>query len=232
MPFSRVSKNHETRFLDVCLGHMKNSMRAMVFLLAAISAPAMTGCEMDLEEMDEEELAGIEEYEALEALEVDSVAAAEGQAPAMGPSALLRAVRCNEVFAFVGQGPPPGHFRHMAYAYQDSSSRSGGLRIVQGTLEVVPFSTTRIRGQGGQAQNLGFSGADGVRIDLNKNFILGNLQLASSIRMQLADGPRYLLNKVLSPRVCQQFQGHATVFADAADGSQLTLYYSNTSFGG
>ena len=216
---SLSKKNCETESSGLCLEPMQMKMKAMAFLLGAIPTLAMTGCEMDLEEMDEAELAELEAYEGVEAMDLGAV---EGSAPEMGATAMLPGVLCNEVFDVVSQGPSSGGLLPVvAYSYQQSSFTAP--KVVQGLVGHRPI-TNGIRAQGVNVQEQGFSGADEVQIDLVKNFF-GRWQRPSSIRVRLANNVSFLVNKSFTTRGCQQFANHATVFADSTDGSQLTMTY-------
>lgn len=221
---SSSSKKRETKCRACVLLVMKMKMKALVFFLGAIPTLAMTGCEMDMEEMDEAELAELDSYEATGGLDMDVIdldslpADAE---PDMQVAAMLPGVKCNEVFSFINDGPPPGHLATMSYSYQQPSAGAGEL--VQGKMGHWPI-TAGVRGQGTNVQNQGFSGAAEVRIDLVKNYF-GRTQLSSSVQMKLVSNVSYLVNKNFTTKGCNDYGNHATVYADSSDGSQLMLTY-------
>lgn len=219
-------ENGETKPSACVLLDMK--MKAMVFFLGAIPAVALAGCEMDLEEMNDAELAEFVTFDEAYVGEFDDsdpLVAEEGETPEMGVAAFGLGVDCDEVFDFVDAGEPSWAFPIAKFSYQEAPKYSAlEPDLAQGVLGHTPISNG-IRAQGGNIQAMGsLGGGEVMRIDVVK--VNPRFQLPyTSIRLKLASNTSYLVNKAFTPRVCQQFASHATVFADSSDGSQLTMTY-------
>lgn len=203
-------------------------MKSMVFFLGAIPAFALAGCEMDLEEMNDAEIAEHVTFDEAYVGEFDDSApwvVEEAQTPEVGVAAFGLGVNCDEVFDFVDEGGPGWAYPITNFSYQEAPENFAmEPDLAQGVLGYTPISNG-IRAQGGNIQAMGsLVGGRVMRIDTVK--VKSRFQLPhTSIRVKLASDTSYIVNKAFAPRVCQKFDSHATVFADNSDGSQLTMTY-------